>query len=61
MNFLRLVKTIFVFVASFVGAGVALALYRGENYNLPQQWPWLLVAVIAGASTRFFVDRRDKT
>lgn len=58
--FQRFFVTIFIFVGSFVGVGVALAWYRGETYHPPEDWLFIFVFISIGALARLLLQEPDR-
>ena len=56
----RLFVTIFIFFGSFVGVGVALAWYRGDTYDLPEDWLFIFGAFAIGALARLLLREPEK-
>ena len=54
----RFFNSVALFILCFVAAGWAFALYRGEAYALPAEWPFMLAAIIIGAGLRLAIDLR---
>ncbi|MBJ7527572.1 MAG: hypothetical protein JHD10_10105 [Sphingomonadaceae bacterium] len=59
-TFRRLFVTIFIFFGSFVGVGMALAWYRGDTYDLPEDWLFIFGAFAIGALARRFLQKPER-
>lgn len=58
--FRRLFVTIFIFIGSFFGGGVALAWYRGDTYHAPEGWPFILVVCATVALARLLLQEPER-
>ena len=57
----RFFNSVAMFILCFVAADWAFALYRGEVYELPDEWPFILAAIITGAGLRLAVELRGSS